>query len=105
VPTLIVIAGPNGAGKTTFASEYLSAEERRFEFINADRSHRSLETRSTMSRGLDITKAEAALKRAAHKALHGTREERSGRFLPKEKRQSAPGARRDAPKDLAKRKA
>jgi KTSC domain len=34
-----------------------------------------------MSRGLDIRKAEAALKRAAHKALHGTREERSGRVL------------------------
>src|SRR4051812_10535848 len=34
-----------------------------------------------MSRGLDIRKAEAALKRAAHKAVHGTREERSGRVL------------------------
>ncbi len=32
-----------------------------------------------MSKGLDLAKAEAALKRAAHKALHGTREERSGR--------------------------
>jgi predicted ABC-type ATPase len=36
VPTLIIIAGPNGAGKTTFAKEYLSAEDRRFEFVNAD---------------------------------------------------------------------
>jgi hypothetical protein len=34
-----------------------------------------------MKRGLDFEKAEAALKRAADKALHGTREERSGRFL------------------------
>jgi hypothetical protein len=34
-----------------------------------------------MSRGLDIRKAEAALKRAAHKAVHGTREERSGRVI------------------------
>jgi hypothetical protein len=34
-----------------------------------------------MRRGLDFEKAEAALKRAAHKALHGTRVERSGRFL------------------------
>jgi soluble lytic murein transglycosylase-like protein len=34
-----------------------------------------------MSRGLDIQKAEAALKRAAHKAIHGTREERSGRVI------------------------
>jgi predicted ABC-type ATPase len=36
VPTLIIIAGPNGAGKTTFANEYLSTEDRRFEFVNAD---------------------------------------------------------------------
>jgi predicted ABC-type ATPase len=36
VPTLIIIAGPNGAGKTTFAREYLSADERSFEFVNAD---------------------------------------------------------------------
>jgi hypothetical protein len=34
-----------------------------------------------MSRGLDFEKAQAALKRAAEKAIHGTREERSGRFL------------------------
>jgi hypothetical protein len=34
-----------------------------------------------MSRGLDILKAETALKRAAHKAVHGTREERSGRVI------------------------
>ena len=33
-----------------------------------------------MRRGLDFDKAEAALKRAAEKATHGTREERSGRF-------------------------
>jgi hypothetical protein len=33
-----------------------------------------------MRRGLDFAKAEAALKRAAYKAVHGTREERSGRF-------------------------
>jgi predicted ABC-type ATPase len=36
VPTLIIIAGPNGAGKTTFAREYLFADDRQFEFINAD---------------------------------------------------------------------
>jgi hypothetical protein len=34
-----------------------------------------------MRRGLDYEKADAALKRAAHKAVHGTREERSGRFF------------------------
>lgn len=33
-----------------------------------------------MSRRLDITNVDAALKRAANKATHGTREERSGRF-------------------------
>ena len=31
-------------------------------------------------RGIDFEKMEAAFKRAAHKAVHGTREERSGRF-------------------------
>jgi hypothetical protein len=34
-----------------------------------------------MRRGLDIGKAEAALKRAAHRALHGSRDERSGRLV------------------------
>jgi len=34
-----------------------------------------------MSQGLDRQKAEAALKRAAHKAVHGTSEERSGRVI------------------------
>jgi hypothetical protein len=34
-----------------------------------------------MSGKLDTTKIEAALQRAAHKALHGTRAERSGRFM------------------------
>ena len=37
-----MIAGPNGAGKTTFAREYLAAEERRFEFVNADEIATSL---------------------------------------------------------------
>jgi len=41
---------------------------------------------------LDIAKMEAAFKRAAHKAVHGTREERSGRFLlAKEDRTSRTG--------------
>jgi len=35
-----------------------------------------------MGRILDIEEVEAALKRAAHRAIHGTREERSGRFRP-----------------------
>jgi hypothetical protein len=37
--------------------------------------------KAAMTRGIDIRKAEAALKRAAHKAVHGTREERSGRVV------------------------
>jgi hypothetical protein len=58
-----------------------------------------------MRRGLDIAKAEAALKRAAHKAIHGTREERSGRFLVKEKPKSASALRRDRSQESAKQKA
>lgn len=42
-----------------------------------------------MRRGLDFEKAEAALKRAAEKATHGTREERSGRFEALKHRRSA----------------
>jgi predicted ABC-type ATPase len=42
VPTLVLIGGPNGAGKTTFANEYLSVDERRFEFVNADEIARGL---------------------------------------------------------------
>lgn len=42
MPTVILIAGPNGAGKTTFASEYLSADERPYEFVNADEIARAL---------------------------------------------------------------
>jgi hypothetical protein len=171
VPTLILIAGPNGAGKTTFASEYLSAEDRSFEFVNADEIARGLagasarapsdvlaarmmpafakgwapaatafqktpfgdglekafptSKRSTsrswtngmfgrverarslasrgsegiMTKGLDIAKVEAALKPVAHKALHGTREERSGRFLLKERKQGTRGTHREAPRD------
>ena len=34
-----------------------------------------------MSRLLDVEEVNSALERAAHRATHGTREERSGRFL------------------------
>jgi len=54
-----------------------------------------------MRRGLDLAKVEAALKRAAYKAVHGTREERSGRFLPAKKRASPPAK----PSALGQRKA
>ena len=46
MPTLIIIAGPNGAGKTTFAREYLSIDDRRFSFVNADEIARGLESRN-----------------------------------------------------------
>jgi predicted ABC-type ATPase len=45
VPSAIIIAGPNGAGKTTFADQYFSAEERDFEFVNADEIARGLQAR------------------------------------------------------------
>jgi hypothetical protein len=54
-----------------------------------------------MRRGLDLAKVEAALKRAAYKAVHGTREERAGRFLPSKKRASPPAK----PSALDQRKA
>lgn len=40
---------------------------------------------------LDIAEMEAAFKRAADKAVHGTREERSGRFLPRASRGASYG--------------
>ncbi len=49
MPDLIIIAGPNGSGKTTFAREYLSAEEMRFEFVNADEIART----SVLEVGID----------------------------------------------------
>ncbi len=60
-----------------------------------------------MSKKLDLAKMEAAFRRAAYKAIHGTREERSGRFLLKEEQQSTRGGRRGAAKVgyLVKRKA
>ena len=39
-----------------------------------------------MKRAPDIERIDAALKRAAHRALYGTQEERSGRFLPPKQR-------------------
>lgn len=53
---------------------------------------------TTMSEKPDSTKIEAALTRAAHKALHGTREERSGRFLKREERKPAYDDLRDVAK-------
>jgi hypothetical protein len=42
-----------------------------------------------MTKGVDVAKMKVAFKRAADKALHGTREERSGRFMPAKTRISA----------------
>ena len=62
MPSLIIIAGPNGAGKTTFADEYLSAEEQRFEFVNADEIGRASEDPSALPRS-DILAARMMLRR------------------------------------------
>lgn len=50
-----------------------------------------------VNRTLDVEKVNAALRRAAYRAIHGTRAERSGRFLPATKRRASPAStRRDA---------
>lgn len=41
---------------------------------------------SQLKRTSELHEIEAALKRAAYKAMHGTRKERSGRFLPESRR-------------------
>ena len=53
--------GPNGAGKTTFADEYLSAEDRQFEFVNADEIARGFEERAPLRS--DILAARLMLRR------------------------------------------
>ena len=52
-----------------------------------------------MTAKLDLAKMEAAFKRAAYKALHGTREERSGRFLSKQRGAAAKPAKPTARND------
>jgi predicted ABC-type ATPase len=54
VPDLIIIAGPNGAGKTTFAREYLSKDEMRFVFVNADEIARTLALESVVQNRSDM---------------------------------------------------
>jgi predicted ABC-type ATPase len=61
VPEVLIIAGPNGAGKTTFANEYLSLEERQFEFVNADEFARNLVDQGKTSS--DIPSARLMLQR------------------------------------------
>jgi len=62
VPTLIIIAGPNGAGKTTFAREYLSTDDRQFEFVNADEIAGGLAGRDTQASS-DFEAARSMLRR------------------------------------------
>jgi hypothetical protein len=57
-----------------------------------------------MKRGLDFALMEAAFKRAAYKAIHGTREERSGRFFLPAKTPKAPPAPLRAKKSKLKRR-
>jgi predicted ABC-type ATPase len=62
VPSIILIAGPNGAGKTTFGDEYLSTEERKFEFVNADEIARGLDAQGIRVRS-DVLAARMMLRR------------------------------------------
>ena len=59
----------------------------------------------SMRRTLDIQKVDAALKRAAYKAIHGTRAERAGRFLPAKRRRASPANGATKQPDLSRRKA
>lgn len=58
-----------------------------------------------MKRTSEVAEIEAALKRGAYKAVHGTREERSGRFLPASKRNAVSADRQSKQPDLSQRKA
>ena len=49
---------------------------------------------SKVKRKLDVAAVDAALQRAARRALRGTRAERSGRFLPAKADNAAPARRR-----------
>ena len=62
MPTLIIVGGPNGAGKTTFAREYLAADDRQFEFVNADEIAGGLASRDTQA-SLDFEAARSMLRR------------------------------------------
>jgi predicted ABC-type ATPase len=62
VPSIIIIAGPNGDGKTTFGDEYLSTEERTFEFVNADEIAGGLDAQGLRARS-DVLAARMMLRR------------------------------------------
>jgi hypothetical protein len=46
-----------------------------------------------MRRTPEVEKIDAALKRAAYRALHGTRQERSGRYLPAKRQDGSTAGR------------
>lgn len=71
MPTLIIIAGPNGAGKTTFAREYLSADDRQFEFVNADEIAGGLAGQDART-SLDFEAARSMLRRVDELVEAGT---------------------------------
>ncbi len=58
-----------------------------------------------MKRTSEVAEIEAALKRGAYKAVHGTREERSGRFLPAGRRNAVSADRVSKHPDRSRRKA
>ena len=58
-----------------------------------------------MKRKLDVTEVDAALQRAAYRAIHGTRAERSGRFLPTKKDNVSQASRASKRTDASRRKA
>lgn len=79
MPDLIIIAGPNGAGKTTFAREYLSKDEMRFVFVNADEIARTLvleggvQNRSDMRAGrLMLGRIDVLVNAGTHLAIETT---------------------------------
>jgi hypothetical protein len=53
---------------------------------------RIMTSQDDKARGIDFEEMVAALRRAAYKAVHGTREERSGRFLRAESQDLQPKA-------------
>jgi hypothetical protein len=58
-----------------------------------------------MKQSSDFERIDAALKRAAYRAVHGTREERSGRFLPAKRDDALPGRRASKQAGTKRRKA
>jgi hypothetical protein len=58
-----------------------------------------------MKRTLDVEKVQAALKRAAFKAAHGTRAERAGRFRVAKPHRSAEPPGNSVRSDVRRRKA